>query len=109
MDGYVFAVNGKNSLVHLYDFGDTFVQQYMLNINNAFWKDVLESWLYFMKVYDKQENFRNNFYSIPVWYNSNIKIGYKSVFFKSWYEKGVKVVQDFFYVDGHFLCDVVFP
>ena len=49
-----------------------------------------------MKVYDKQENFRNNFYSVPVWYNSYIKIGYKSVFFKSWYEKGVKVVQDFF-------------
>ena len=59
-----FAVNGKNSLVHLYDFGDTFVQQYMLNINNAFWKDVLESWLYFMKVYDKQENFRNNSYIV---------------------------------------------
>ena len=40
-----FAVNGKNSLVHLYDFGDTFVHQYLLNGNNAFWKDVLETWL----------------------------------------------------------------
>ena len=56
-----FALNDKNFLVHLYDFGDTFVQQYMLNRNNASWKDVLESWLYFMKVYDKQENFRNNY------------------------------------------------
>ena len=84
------------------------MQQYILNRNNAFWKDVLESWLYFMKVYDKQENFRNNFYSIPVWYNSNIKIGYKSVFFKSWYEKGVKVVQDFLDEDGNFLCNDVF-
>ena len=66
MDGYVFAVNGKNSLVHFFNFGDTFVQQYMLNRNHAFWKDVLESWLYFMKVYEKQENFRNIFYCIPV-------------------------------------------
>ena len=61
-----------------------------------------------MKVYDKQENFRNNFYSIPVWYNSNIKIGNKSVFFKSWYEKGVKVVQDSLDEDGNFLCNNVF-
>ena len=50
-----FVVNGKNSLVHLYDLGDTFVQQYMLNRNNVLWKHVLESWLYFMKVYEKQE------------------------------------------------------
>ena len=54
-----------------------------------------------MKVYDKQENFRKNSFSIPVWYNSNVKIGYKSVIFKSWYEKGVKVVQDFLDEDGH--------
>ena len=38
MDVYVFVINGKNSLVHLYDFGDTFVQQNMLNRNNAFLK-----------------------------------------------------------------------
>ena len=40
MDGYdlFFVVNGKNPHVHLHDFGDTFVQQYMLNRNNAFLK-----------------------------------------------------------------------
>ena len=43
-----------------------------------------------MRVYDIQENLRNNFHGIPVWnnYNSHIKIDNKSVFFKSWYEKG---------------------
>ena len=56
-----FAVNGKNSLVHLYDFGDTFVHKYLMNINNAFWKDVLESWLCYIKVYEKQDRFRNNY------------------------------------------------
>ena len=79
-----------------------------MNINNAFWKDVLESWLCYIKVYEKQDRFRNNYYSIPVWYNSNIKIGNKVVFFKSWYDKGVKVVQDFLDEDGHFLCYDVF-
>ena len=73
-----------------------------------FLKDVLESWLCYMKVYEKQDHFRNNYCSIPVWYNSNIKIGNESVFFKSWYDKGVKVVQDFLVEDGHFLCYDVF-
>ena len=53
-----------------------------MNINNAFWKDVLESWLCYIKVYEKQDRFRNNYYSIPVWYRSNIKIGNESVFLK---------------------------
>ena len=44
---------------------DTFVHQYMLNRNNAFWKDVLrELWLCYMKVSDKQEKFRNNSYIV---------------------------------------------
>ena len=38
----------------------------------------LESWLCNMKVYDKQEDF---ICSIPVWLNSNIKIGYLICFF----------------------------
>ena len=53
---------------------------------NTFWieTDVLESRLCYMKVYDKQNNFRNNSYIIPLWYtcNSNIKFGNKSVLFK---------------------------
>ena len=61
-----------------------------------------------MKVYDKQENFRNNSYSNPVWYNSNIKNGNKSVFLKSLYDKGVEVVQDFLDEDEHLLCYNVF-
>ena len=44
-----------NSLVHLYDFGDTFVHQYFLNTNIGFWTDVLESWFCYMKVDEKQE------------------------------------------------------
>ena len=54
--------------------------------------------------YDKLENFRINAHSIPVQYNSNNKNGNKSVFFKSWFDKGVQVVQDFLDEDGNFLC-----
>ena len=45
---------GNDFLVRLYNFGDNFVQQYLLNWINAFLKDDLESWLCYMKVYDKE-------------------------------------------------------
>ena len=61
--------------------------------NNAFWKDVDNSWLkYIETIIAIKENSLN----IPVWYNSNIRVANKTVFIKSWYEKGIKVLQDFF-------------
>ena len=73
-------VNGK-SLIHLYDFEDTFVQQC---------PDVLESWFCYKNVYDKQEHLRINFI---VFLNGIIQM---KIFFKSWFGKGVKVErQDF--------------
>lgn len=41
-------------------------------------------------------NIATRYLLIPLWHNSNIKIANKPVFIRSWYEKEVKVVQDFF-------------
>ena len=38
----------------------------------------------------------DNFMLLPVWYNSKLKINNKSIFIKNWYQKGVKVLGDFF-------------
>ena len=55
------TVNGHDFLQKLYDFGDTFILECLQKENNAFWKDVFNSWL-------------------------------------TWYEKGIKVLQDFFFM-----------
>lgn len=87
---YVF--NGDDILQKLYDFGDSFVFDCLLKENNVFWKDVLIVWLCYMKFFIYFLYFKNKFYYILVWYNFNIKVNNKLVFFKFWYEKGIKVV-----------------
>lgn len=98
-----YALNGDDILQKLYDFGDSFVFDCLLKENNAFWKDVLIAWSCYMKSFTYSPHFKNKFHYIPVWYNSNIKVNNKPVFFKSWYEKGIKVVQDFFDDDCNLL------
>ena len=93
MDGYVFCCKFE-------ELPCTFSwlwRHFCATIPVAFWKDVLDYLIVYMNVNDKQENFRNNSYSILVWFtcNSNIEIGDKLVFCKSWYDKGFNVVQDF--------------
>ena len=59
-------------------------------VETAFWKDVLQSWFCYKNVYDKQEHLRINFI---VFLNGIIQM---KIFFKSWFDKGVKVErQDF--------------
>ena len=50
----------------------------------------------YSKTINNHPDIKENFLNIPVWYNSNIKVANKTVFIKSWYEKGIKVLQDFF-------------
>ena len=78
------------------------------NCKNEFWKDVLNEWQKVIKSKTttlSSENSRNNIDNtlVPVWYNSYIKINNKSVFFKDWYEKGIKYIDDFLDEDGKLL------
>ena len=98
-----FAMYGNDILMKLYDFGDNFIEECFLNENNAFWKDVFNAWFLYLKKSQDLPYVKNNFQNIPVWYNSNIKISGKPVFIKEWYEKGIKIVQDFFDSD----CNVL--
>lgn len=45
----------------------------------------------------------NNIIFSPIWHNSNIKVEKKSMFYKEWYKKGVKIVKDLLHNDGSFL------
>ena len=45
-----FTIDGHDFLQKLYDFGDTFILEYLQKENNACWKDVFNSWLKYIKL-----------------------------------------------------------
>ena len=74
-----------------------------LKKSNAFWKDVFNSWLKYIETINNHPNIKDNFPNIPVGYNSNKRVANKTVFIKSCYEKGIKVLQDLFDEDCNLL------
>lgn len=50
----------------------------------------------------------DNILNVVVWYNSNVKVANKTMFYKSWYKNGVKVVQAFLDEDCNILVFDVF-
>ena len=68
-----------------------------------FGKMFFNSWLKYIKTIKRHPNIKDNFLNISVWNNSNIRVANKTVFIKCWYEKGIRVLQDFFYEDCNFL------
>ncbi len=65
---------------------------------NQFWKDILCIW---GKLYVSPQNFRSQ----PLWYNSNIKVGNKEIFYRDWSIRGINYVNDLLNNDGIFFSD----
>lgn len=81
----------------------------MIPKNNDFWYDVLTSWLYVTKNTEIEMYAKNIFFfNVPVWFNSNIRINNNSVFYRKWYQNGVKNVGDCLSNDGNFLSKNMF-
>ena len=75
----------------------------LLNIKSRFWIDVLQSWC---KVHFSSEDNINFISEHPqnyIWFNSNIKIQNKLLYYKPWYEKGITYVKDLLDQNGNFL------
>ena len=69
-------------------FGDDYFPTLSHEVDNPFWKEVFLA----LSMLSRAE--RNNWLENPLWKNSNIQIGHKSVFYRSWYEKGIICVKD---------------
>ena len=79
--GRVYAINQRNAL------------------DNPFWKDILDAWADFCKIY-KAENIQFIQYS-SVWYNSNFKNS-QNLYINDWFKKGVKNICDLLNENGEF-------
>ena len=66
------------------------------DIQNPFWRDLMIIWSEYCKLVPV-ENIGHILES-PLWYND--KIGRGKVYFKNWYEKGIRVVQDIINENG---------
>ena len=83
----------------VYTRGDNYASIKSEEVKNPFWKDLLNSWKIFCKSV-KIQALEDILYS-PLWYNSNFQHG-QHIYFKDWYNKGIRNVIDLLDIDGNF-------
>ena len=64
---------------------------------NPFWKEVFYALSLLIQAEEK------DWLSKPLWKSSSIQIGHESIFFKSWYEKGIRYINDLIDSNGNML------
>ena len=75
-------------------------------LKNQFWIDVFKAWKSVVDNYKQTEEI--NAMESPIWHNEKITIGNKTVFYKEWYIKGVRYIQDLVNDDNDFYNYVQF-
>ena len=105
MDGGKWAniIHTYISSKELINFGDSYILNQLTNMTNPFWLDVLKSLLTFTKL--KEPNNIDNILQTPVFYNENIRIGRKPIFYQTCCNKGITFVNDFVKDNGEFYSE----
>ena len=83
----------------LFSLGDGYALRITQELRNPFWVDLLHSWKEFINC-QKAESLSDILYS-PVWFNSELQGG-QNIFYKNWYDKGIRNILDIINVQGEF-------
>ena len=84
---------------NIFNLGTHFITEKLLpKIENKFWKDVFSSHIQILTKNTPTEI--QQFQIIPIFSNENIKIGHKTVYYKSCFENGIKFTNDLTNNDG---------
>ena len=83
-------------------------EQIIPTLSNVFWKDVFKSWSDYLLKMKRHIKTEEELRAQSVWNNDDIKVANKSVYYRSWYKKGVTFINDFIGEDGHILSFVDF-
>lgn len=78
----------------LFECGTDYLDICIKNITNSFWKDVFTA---FKKLRIKNEQLtrsEESFLKMPLFYNKQIMIDNSTVFYKDWFEKGIRCIND---------------
>ena len=81
-------------------FGICYVKRKIKFVYNLFWRDVLQS--FSMYINFQEPKTWVDFLQSPLWYNHNAKVGGVTIWYKSWYDKGILLLNDLFDTDGNF-------
>lgn len=99
---YFEFVKGTCPLFTNYNkFGSMYTSQQVRLVENEFWNQVFQAYSLLSNKIKPNNWFE--FLQIPVWHNSNIKIGGKPIFDNRFVNKGILFINDFMNVSGRFL------
>ena len=76
-----------------------YLEKVILQLPNYFWKDVLQS---LININKKVTFTEEDILKSPIYYNNNIKIGGLDIYYRSWFNKGIKYVNDLVNENGDF-------
>jgi hypothetical protein len=79
--------------------GKHYVEKMSKSIKNEFWKHTLNAFSLFI---EHQKFDKEDICNLPLFYNHNINIGNESIFWKSWYEKGICCIYNILQYNGQF-------
>ena len=71
--------------------GDSYIDVCIRNVTNAFWRDVLKYQKRILNIMEGNEDIQ---LMTPIWYNSRLQIDGQPIFYKEWYNKGVRYIND---------------
>ena len=83
----------------IFSLGQGYATQLNGNIDNPFWKELLQIWAYFCKCFKVESVFQ--ILNSPLWFNSNLTNG-DYFYIKDWYNKGLRHVSDLINEHGNF-------
>lgn len=87
-------------------YGSEYIKNKLEIVDNPFWQDTYKAMHDFALL-----NFPtswNEFLSVPLWFNHNIKVGRQSCFIREWAESGVRFINDLMDRNGNFYNQRVF-
>lgn len=76
-----------------------YIEKLINNVQNTFWKDVLQSFINMNKVIDTNEE---QVLKSPLFYNDSIKIGGSYIYYSSWFQTGIRYINDLLKDNGEF-------
>lgn len=98
---YLFESETNSSINELMYFGNDYTILLMERTSNLFWKDVLYSWGIVQNKAKLSE--RENLELHNIWYNNDIVIGEKTLFYKNYWKAGIMYINDILDKNGKFL------
>ena len=100
-----YLIKNKVNIINISNLGLRYSESLVKDIKNQFWKDVLKSYINVLKntVVDEGGDYSSiHILKTPIYFNPNIIIGGKDIFFKKYHDNGLSLINDFIKENGIF-------